>query len=65
MEIIVPPVEQFCKNGGKKAVESCHLAENRIVLPKSAVLHVAHFTKLVKKSLDINNCFIYQNYVYA
>jgi len=65
MEIIVPPVDQFCKISGEKVVGSCNLAENRIVLPKSAVLHVAHFTKLVKKRLDLNNCFINENYFYA
>jgi len=65
MEIIVPPEHQFCKIAGKKAAGSCHLAENRVVLPKSAVLHVAHFTKLVKKKLSLNNCFIYESYLYA
>jgi len=65
MEIIVLPVDQFCKNGGKKAAESCHLAENRVILPKSAVRHVAHFTKLGKKSLDLNSCFVNVNHFYA
>jgi hypothetical protein len=65
MEIIVPPEDQFCKIGGKKADESCHLAENRVDLPKSAVLHVAYFTKLVKKKSDLSICYLNEKHFYA
>jgi len=65
MEIIVPPEDQFCKIGGKKADESCHLAENRIDLPKSAVLHVGYFAISVKKRSYLSGCYLTEKHFYA